>query len=152
VLYITTSRKPSNRTRSFCKFLSHVLRAKYEGRGKKSVDEIFERAAQLGFRRVLVVWEANGNPARLSFLTAGRAEWKWLSPELRIRGVTMPTKLPRLPHEIRITAAPEIAELFDLPEPLGDDYVELKITADEMVFSYGKKQIGKITIKMERPA
>ncbi|MEN6329494.1 MAG: Brix domain-containing protein [Methanobacteriaceae archaeon] len=66
-MLITTSRKPSQRTRSFGRTLGRVLPARYLNRGKMSLREVFLKAKELGFEFVIVISERDGNPNRLEF-------------------------------------------------------------------------------------
>ncbi|WJI09033.1 Brix domain-containing protein [Methanobacterium sp. CWC-01] len=68
-MLITTSRKPSQRTRSFGRALERVLPARYLNRGKMSLREVFLKAKELGFDSVMVISERYGNPSRLEFFT-----------------------------------------------------------------------------------
>lgn len=64
-MLITTSRKPSSRTRSFCQDLSHVLNAKYVNRGKMSFRDVLLKSATLGFQETAVVSQIKGNPSKI---------------------------------------------------------------------------------------
>lgn len=63
-MIITTSRKPSRKTRSFAKALSRFLNCKYIQRGKMSLKG-------LDNERMWVISEFKGNPAFLSFYEKG---------------------------------------------------------------------------------
>lgn len=64
---ISTSRKPSQRTRSFCKELQFLLpRASYIQRGKSNFEELLERSDEVKARLLLVVGEREGNPGSFS--------------------------------------------------------------------------------------
>jgi U3 small nucleolar ribonucleoprotein protein IMP4 len=69
-MLITTSRKPSQRTRSFGRALERVLPSRYINRGKMSSREVFLKAKELGFDSVMVISERDGNPSRLEFFNA----------------------------------------------------------------------------------
>lgn len=64
-MLITTSRKPSGRTRSFCQSLSHALNAKYANRGKMSFRDVLVKAASSGFQKIAIVSQIKGNPSRI---------------------------------------------------------------------------------------
>jgi U3 small nucleolar ribonucleoprotein protein IMP4 len=64
-MLITTSRKPSGRTRSFCQSLSHVLNAKYVNRGKMSFRDVLVRSWELGFQKIALVSQIKGNPSKI---------------------------------------------------------------------------------------
>ncbi len=61
-MLITTSRKPSQRTRTFCRGLERVLNSRYVNRGKMSLRDIFLMAIEMGANRVVVISEKDGNP------------------------------------------------------------------------------------------
>jgi U3 small nucleolar ribonucleoprotein protein IMP4 len=67
-MLITTSRKPSQRTRSFCKSLVRVLNSSYINRGKMSIRDVLIKSSELGYDRVALVSEMKGNPNRIDFL------------------------------------------------------------------------------------
>ncbi len=60
---ISTSRKPSQRTRSFCKELQILLpSALYIQRGKSNLEELLECSEQARVRLLLLIGEHEGNP------------------------------------------------------------------------------------------
>lgn len=69
-MLITTSRRPSPRTRSFARALERVLPSKYLNRGKMSLREVFLKGKELGFSPLMVISERDGNPSRLEFFTS----------------------------------------------------------------------------------
>jgi U3 small nucleolar ribonucleoprotein protein IMP4 len=64
-MLITTSRKPSQRTRTFCRGLERVIKARCINRGKMSIREVFLNAKEMKFDRVVVISERDGNPSGL---------------------------------------------------------------------------------------
>ena len=64
-MFITTSRKPSAKTRTFCQSLSRVLNADYTNRGKMSFRDVLIKAS--GFKIIAVVSQVKGNPSRIEF-------------------------------------------------------------------------------------
>ena len=73
-MLITTSRKPSKRTRSFCRSLNRVLTSEYVNRGKMSMRDVLLKASELGSSRVALIHEFQGNPSKLSFYDDGGNE------------------------------------------------------------------------------
>jgi len=61
-MLITTSRKPSQRTRTFCRGLERALKARCVNRGKMSLRDVFLKANEMEEDRVAVVSERDGNP------------------------------------------------------------------------------------------
>lgn len=64
-MFITTSRKPSAKTRTFCGLISRALNADYTNRGKMSFRDVLIRAS--GFKTIAVVSQVKGNPSRIEF-------------------------------------------------------------------------------------
>lgn len=90
MLLITTSRRPSRRTRSFVRDLYHVIPgAKRVNRGKKSVEDLKKLAIGEGFKRVLIVGTLKGNPSTLTFLSTLPAKVQYLPLMIWLRGVTL---------------------------------------------------------------
>ncbi|MFY9638351.1 MAG: ribosomal biogenesis protein [Methanobacterium sp.] len=69
-MLITTSRKPSQRTRSFCKSLVRVLNSSYINRGKMSIREVLIKSSELGYDKIALISEIKGNPSRIDFQDA----------------------------------------------------------------------------------
>ena len=86
---ITTSRKPSKKTRSFCKDLRAVLPgSEYKNRGKSSLSSVLGLAESLGKDLVLNVYEDNANPSSLAFIKKKGSDWVW-GPSLKVKGVRL---------------------------------------------------------------
>src|SRR3989338_2795011 len=83
MLYVSTSRKPTQQTRILAKWLAGLLGGGWEKRGKRSVTEIAARMQEKGFKRAVFVYEKHGNPNSLNFLDV---EGGWLYPEVLIGG------------------------------------------------------------------
>lgn len=64
-MIITTARKPSSKTRIFCKHLGRFTGWKYVTRGKASLQEFADKS-------FLLVGEYKGNPGSLSFFLKGK--------------------------------------------------------------------------------
>ncbi|MFH1470131.1 MAG: hypothetical protein ABIF01_00120 [Candidatus Micrarchaeota archaeon] len=142
-MYLTTSRKPSITSKRLCRTLSALLpRGIYENRGKKSIEEVADRARQLGKSRVLLLYERQGNPDKLQFMGVG-GEWKWLSPEVKITKLSQIPKLELRTKELRLEGEKkgELANLFNLEEPKDDDSVRLVLAIDSWSFYSGTKKI-----------
>jgi U3 small nucleolar ribonucleoprotein protein IMP4 len=70
-MLITTSRKPSQRTRTFCRGLERVINARCINRGKMNIHEVFLKTKIMGFDRVAIISEKNGNPSGLDIYLEG---------------------------------------------------------------------------------
>lgn len=66
-MLITTSRKPSPRTRSFAGSLERVLNSEYMNRGKMSMRDVLLKLRVSDHTKVAVISEMNGNPSRIAF-------------------------------------------------------------------------------------
>lgn len=66
-MLISTSRKPSSKTRAFCKNLSHALDTEYINRGKMSMRELRLKSADIGSNSIALVYEMKGNPSKITF-------------------------------------------------------------------------------------
>lgn len=64
-MIITTARKPSSKTRTFCKHLSRFTGLEYVTRGKTSLSDLVDEP-------FLIVGEYKGNPASFNFFSHGR--------------------------------------------------------------------------------
>jgi U3 small nucleolar ribonucleoprotein protein IMP4 len=64
-MLITTSRKPSAKTRTFCQSLSRALNAEYINRGKMSFRDVLIKASE--FNRFAIISQMKGNPSRIEF-------------------------------------------------------------------------------------
>jgi U3 small nucleolar ribonucleoprotein protein IMP4 len=64
-MLITTSRKPSQRTRTFCRALERVIDARCVNRGKMSIRDVFLKAKEMECDRIVVISERDGNPSGL---------------------------------------------------------------------------------------
>ena len=66
-MLISTSRKPSQKTRTFCKNFSHAFGFDYTNRGKSSLRDLLIKAKQLGHDSLVLVYQIKGNPSKLTF-------------------------------------------------------------------------------------
>jgi len=65
---LTTSRKPSQRTRSFCKDLARALEIEYFNRGKANLEYLLSLAEG---GALVMVSERRGNPSRIDIVEGG---------------------------------------------------------------------------------
>ena len=68
-MLISTSRKPSSKTRVFCKNLSHALGSEYVNRGKMSMRELQLKSRSSGYHNIALVYQMKGNPSKISFVS-----------------------------------------------------------------------------------
>ncbi len=85
---ISTSRRPSHRTRSLCKELQLVLpSAHYLQRGKRSFEEVLQASREAEGHLLLMVGERDGNPGSLALYLVNQSEKPVLS--LQVHGVKL---------------------------------------------------------------
>ncbi|OIO27670.1 hypothetical protein COX86_00285 [Candidatus Micrarchaeota archaeon CG_4_10_14_0_2_um_filter_60_11] len=142
MLFVTTSRKPGALTRKLSRWMGRFL-GDCDNRGKSPLGDMVERARKKGYKRLLLVYEKNGNPAELVFY-----EGDWLEPSVAIDGIRWnETKGKRVPHAAFVQAMDEagekIAELFALEEPEGGA-VKIKASADRISFEYEGESVGPV--------
>jgi len=107
-MLITSSRKPSAKTRTLCKLLSRFVSGRCMQRGKMGIQELLEFAQG---RSLIVIGEYHGNPGELSFYDeTGKLLFSlrfadWYSKE--IDSFWFPDMEPAL------TGQGEIADAFD---------------------------------------
>ncbi|MDZ4172394.1 MAG: ribosomal biogenesis protein [Methanobacteriaceae archaeon] len=65
-MLITTSRKPSKRTRSFCKYLNRIFDSEYVNRGKMSMRDVILKLVASNYSYAVLVYEYNGNPSKIT--------------------------------------------------------------------------------------
>ena len=66
-MLISTSRKPSQKTRKFCKNLAHATDSTSINRGKMNMRELLLRALDEDEINLAIVNEIKGNPSRITF-------------------------------------------------------------------------------------
>ncbi|MCS7364224.1 MAG: hypothetical protein NDF54_02140 [archaeon GB-1867-035] len=90
VFLITTSRRPTRRTRSFCKDLERVLpNAVRVNRGKMSLIDVALRALEYNADRIILVSVFKGNPGRIRFFSVSRGSFVEIPPIINILGVKL---------------------------------------------------------------
>ncbi len=82
-IVISTSRKPSQRTRTLCKELQILLpSALYIQRGKSNFEELLRHSGQVKARLLLLIGEREGNPGSLDLYSVEETEDSVLSFEI----------------------------------------------------------------------
>ena len=66
-MLISTSRKPSQKTRKFCKNLAHATGFPSVNRGKMNMRELLLKALELDEFNLAIVNEIKGNPSKITF-------------------------------------------------------------------------------------
>lgn len=117
-MLISTSRKPSQKTRKFCKNLAHATGSTSVNRGKMNMRELLLKALEVDEYNVAVVNEIKGNPSRISFYSN---KGKLLLTTLI--GATLDNeKMNIAPSKLKVVS--EVDELNVLSEILDYDLVD----------------------------
>jgi len=148
-VYITTSKNPSQKTKTLCKAFSKLLPGSLsENRGRKSIEQIFMRAKLLGKSRVMLVYETDGLPSRICFMKVKAHSWEWAGAEIAIskfRVFKIPTELP---DEITANGprGKEFDVLFDFDKPEGEDFIELRCERKNLSFVHRGKKLMELVL------
>ncbi len=144
---ITTSRRTSNRVRSFTRDLMSVFpNSERFNRGGMSLEELIARTKQSGAKAVLIVSISKGNPHELSIISAtGDTMLSALIDSVQLRREIHPSQAPRINDilEIEVGDSPSaqarqisemMSSLMEVPlkasgsvAPLGEQGVNLAI-------------------------
>ncbi len=93
---LTTSRKPSQRTRSFIRDLVRVIPWSFHfTRGSCSLNDLANELAVLGINRILIVHEKKGNPSLVKFYKLDEGKLMERDYRLRIKGISLARELRR---------------------------------------------------------
>ncbi|MEM3536898.1 MAG: hypothetical protein QXP84_00085 [Candidatus Korarchaeum sp.] len=104
MILITTTRRPSRRTRSFVRDLYHVIpTSRRRNRGKMSMEDLNELAIREGAERVIIVGTRRGNPSFLAFYEPSPSYLKPISL-IGLDGVSLRSEITnrRAPHARRL--------------------------------------------------
>lgn len=86
MIAIGTTRKPTQRIRSFIKELARVIPDSTRlTRGKQGFEEFCESALDLGATRILLIGAFHGNPGRIGFLNYSGETWNFHPPTIIIK-------------------------------------------------------------------
>lgn len=93
---LTTSRKPSQRTRSFVRDLVRVIPWSFHfTRGSCSLNDLADELSSLGIIRLMTVHEKKGNPSLIKFYKLKKSELDERDYRIRIKGITLARELKR---------------------------------------------------------
>ena len=153
-MLISTSRKPSQKTRKFCKVLSRTTDSTSVNRGKMNMRELLLKALEVDEYNVAVVNEIKGNPSRISFYS-NKGE---LLLTLLV-GVTLENEKTNIaPSQLKMVS--EVGELnvlseildFDLVDSAEDNYILIAKSEDspariQFINKFGDKLKFQINVK-----
>ena len=120
MIAIGTTRKPTQRVRSFVKELNWVIPGSMRiSRGKQGFVELCDSALEHGATRILLVGAFHGNPGRLGFLEYKSETWQFIPPTIIVKAV-------QLLRELAPSRTQRPTQLFVLAETSQDhQYAEL---------------------------
>jgi U3 small nucleolar ribonucleoprotein protein IMP4 len=158
VILLTTSRRPTERIRTFCRDLANsipdVVRV---NRGKMSVDGVAEKAIELEADRVVVVDRWRGGSGKINLFQLSSTGLKPVPPLMLIRGIRLQREFKEGTRRTRssaVTLEPEdSAELERIAGRLSQFFGLPILSLDEagkrhnasMLFSFGSSRHIQIT-------
>ncbi|MDR0911938.1 MAG: hypothetical protein LBM96_04965 [Methanobrevibacter sp.] len=131
-MIISSSRKPADNTRIFCKNLSNTFGFKYISRGKSSLRDLGLKSEELGFKYLCLIYELKGMPSKLSIFTNDGKE----KFSLKIDAKTTSNRLHIKPKELKYKSIPKGLEFlnkyfdFDFDEKGFDNLIEINSSKD----------------------
>ena len=153
-MLISTSRKPSQKTRKFCKNLAHATGSTSVNRGKMNMRELLVKALELDEFNLAIVNEIKGNPSRITFYS-NKGEVLLII----LVGITTDNeKMNIAPSQLKIVSEVEaldkLSEIFDLDlvDKAEDNYILIS-QSDDLVAKinffnkFGEKIKFQINVK-----
>ncbi len=133
MIAIGTTRKPTQRIRSFIKELSRVIPGSIRfTRGKQSFGEFCDTAQNLGSTRIMLIGAYHGNPGRLGFLEFNGELWEFQPPTIII-------KTTRLLRESKVKPTSGIRKLYVIPDS-SSDQSKAKLMAQALDAPYSTRE------------
>ena len=136
-MLISTSRKPSQKTRKFCKTLAHATGSTSVNRGKMNMRELLLKALELEEVNLAVVNEIKGNPSKITFYSNKGEELL----TILISVVLETEKLNIAPSNLKIVS--EVEKLDKLSEILSFEKVDIA-KENYMLISQDDDLVAKI--------
>lgn len=143
-MLISTSRKPSQKTRKFCKNLSHATGFPSVNRGKMSMRDLLLKTLELNECNLAIVNEIKGNPSRISFYSNDGEMLLSLLIGVTIdneRLNMMPSKLKMVSEVLRLNVLSEIFDV-DLVKSAEDNYIYVSKSEDSVARIYFINKYG----------
>ena len=129
-MLISTSRKPSQKTRTFCKNFQHAFGFEYTNRGKSSLRDLLIKASELGHDSLVLVYQIKGNPSKLTFYNLDGEE----TLALLVSVTTTNERLHIKPQDLKIKCG--VKELECLAEILGFETTTEPLESNYVRISY----------------
>lgn len=154
-MLISTSRKPSPKTRKFCKNFSHATGSTYVNRGKMNMRELLLRALEEDEVNLAVVNEIKGNPSKVTFYS-NKGE---ILLVILISASLTNERLHILPKDLTVVSRVKKLDIiskifnFDLVDKDNSNYIFIDNGTDnlvatiEFVNKFGEKTEFKIKVR-----
>lgn len=146
-MLISSSRSPSQQTRSVCKWMASFFGCKYLSRGKRSLDELLLLADD---EPLMVIGEYHGNPSSLLIYNAENAEklsvWITVSPPT----CQLPRRFPKPLVSGTCHLSDAFSSLLSLPKKDLQESNCLYVTEDAIAFINKGRTLFKFYIKSFR--
>ncbi|MEA4957272.1 hypothetical protein SDC9_08423 [bioreactor metagenome] len=134
-MLISTSRKPSSKTRAFCKNLSHALDTDYVNRGKMSMRELQLKSATSGLRNIALVYEMKGNPSKITFFSNDGEELLVILGSVNTTNRRLHIKTSELSFKSEIPELEILSEILPIDES-NKDYNKNHIHVEKLDYEY----------------
>jgi U3 small nucleolar ribonucleoprotein protein IMP4 len=152
LIVIGSTRKPTQRIRSFIKELVHVIpHATRITRGKQALSEFLEEAHTMGASKILLVGGFHGNPGRLGFLEWQEDKWVFIPPTILLKSVTLlreqrtPVRSPK-----RLYVFPETAKDQRSAHLLAQAIEVSLVDSEELPFLPSQGSILRVALRHRR--
>ncbi|MBQ2832279.1 Brix domain-containing protein [Methanobrevibacter sp.] len=153
-MLISTSRKPSQKTRKFCKNLARLTDSTSVNRGKMNMRELLLKALEVDEFNLAVVNEIKGNPSKITFYS-NKGEVLLvilISVVMDNEKLNMaPSKLKMVSNIKRLDVLSDILDL-DLVDKAEDNYILVRDDEDlvakiNFINKFGDKLNFQINVK-----
>ena len=153
-MLISTSRKPSQKTRKFCKNLARTTDSTSVNRGKMNMRELLLKALELDEFNLAIVNEIKGNPSKITFYSNKGEVLLVILVSASIENETLniaPSKLKIVSEVERLNVLSEILDI-ELADEAQDNYILISSDDDSVakinfINKFGDKIKFQINVK-----
>lgn len=134
-MLISTSRKPSQKTRKFCRNFAHATDSTSINRGKMNMRELLLKALEEDEINLAIVNEIKGNPSRITFYSNKGDELL----RILISVTTTNERLNISPSELKIVSDVESFNVlsdilgFELVDKAEENYIHISNGYDDLI-------------------
>ena len=134
-MLISTSRKPSQKTRKFCRNFAHATDSTSINRGKMNMRELLLKALEEDEINLAIVNEIKGNPSRITFYSNKGDELL----RILISVTTTNERLNISPSELKIVSDVESLNVlsdilgFELVDKAEENYIHISNGYDDLI-------------------